>query len=654
MEFKKKTIIWEENNEPPKNYIWVKDDGKAYEYDHTTRQWVESETIYVLLAQVDNISDLITILASEEHTFSSDQDYSAGETVLKEGKLYMFTEDHAAGEWNEEEVEETSILDILDVSSNKMINITWAKLKDLRDNSKLVPGALYRITDYECTTSQDDTCSAGHQFDIIVQALSESILSEDAKAIQHEVSIDDMPKYCMNDLYNDITTLFGTVTVNGVVYYSYRNSVCEFLIDVNNLLDGGIDFDNNYPGYRYAINANLERRLDAEEYNGAGNGLYFSTNIKELFYFSNSNLAAWKLKYCLDNDEERFAWARGIYLSPLTHNKFIRVLEINAHISESFIYVRQPQLDNENGVVWAYDKGTDSGISIKNYANYGEDLDTSDIIYTQSENIYIGQNININGVPGTIIDFSENQGKGVIYQMIDEYNNDCPYDFKNIQFLRSTEWLQEHEDWTTIVNNELFIDSYYYTFSIYNHINDEEYLVYDASIQNESLHISWKKVFNNKISSYIDDFSATTLNKQILNNIIIVSYFNSHLELSVYNNTFNNNCHDISATNEFLDNIFENSCENIVLSSNFNHNILRSGTNTINANITIYSSVFKGNKTITITMKSNNLYISNTTIDSSVEATNIPITRTVTHSYIYCDSEETIYIDKIYTAFDRT
>lgn len=31
-------------------------------------------------------------------------------------------------------------------------------------------------------------------------------------------------------------------------------------------------------------------------------------------------------------------------------------------------------------------------------------------------------------------------GKGVIYRMIDEYNNDCPYDFKNMQFLHDGEW----------------------------------------------------------------------------------------------------------------------------------------------------------------------------------------------------------------------
>ena len=41
MEFKKKTLIWEENNEPPKNYIWVREDGKAYEYvEH--KGWIQS------------------------------------------------------------------------------------------------------------------------------------------------------------------------------------------------------------------------------------------------------------------------------------------------------------------------------------------------------------------------------------------------------------------------------------------------------------------------------------------------------------------------------------------------------------------------------------------------------------------------------------
>ena len=32
-------------------------------------------------------------------------------------------------------------------------------------------------------------------------------------------------------------------------------------------------------------------------------------------------------------------------------------------------------------------------------------------------------------------------GKGVIYQMVDEFNNDVPYDFKNIQYIKNSVWL---------------------------------------------------------------------------------------------------------------------------------------------------------------------------------------------------------------------
>ena len=47
MEFKKRTIIWEENTEPPKNYIWVRPDGKIYEYNYIAQDWIESESVKV-------------------------------------------------------------------------------------------------------------------------------------------------------------------------------------------------------------------------------------------------------------------------------------------------------------------------------------------------------------------------------------------------------------------------------------------------------------------------------------------------------------------------------------------------------------------------------------------------------------------------------
>ena len=171
-----------------------------------------------------------------------------------------------------------------------LVVTTHAELKAMRDAGKLTPGALYRITDYQCTTTQANTRSAGHQFDIVLLALSNNKLAEEGWAMMHE-----------NDTY-----------------------------------------------------------------------------------FANSNLSAWKIWYCLDNDTSRFAWA-----------------------------------DATNG-------------------------------------------------------------KGVIYRMIDEWGNDCPYDFKNIQFKR---WK------VTAANDELFVysDENPHYFGIYDSNNDEIVAPYGINAEIEDI-----------------------------------------------------------------------------------------------------------------------------------------------------------------------
>lgn len=67
-----------------------------------------------------------------------------------------------------------------------MTSITYDKLKALRDSGTLEAGMFYRITDYRCTTTQENTGAMNNQFDIIVQALNESTLSETASADRHE------------------------------------------------------------------------------------------------------------------------------------------------------------------------------------------------------------------------------------------------------------------------------------------------------------------------------------------------------------------------------------------------------------------------------------------------------------------------------------
>ena len=291
----------------------------------------------------------------------------------------------------------------------RMTEINYASLKSLRDNSKLIPGMQYRITDYRTTTIQEYTQSAGHQFDIIVTADSNNKLNEVARAIQH---------------------------------------------------DGDT-------------------------------------------YFSKSKLEAWKIWYRLDNDITHFAWA-----------------------------------DATNG-------------------------------------------------------------KGVIYRMIDEWNNDCPYDFKNIQFKRYKITKANQSD---LVGTYLGLDEssnpgsinvdnndskMFYTFSYIDASQElteyEGKVLEDASIIGNTLASDVNSpygVLNNSIkpvinassegSDIIDVVSTETI--QILNNIVFLTnigddnvYYgcsNNSFGDSCYSNSFGNDCSNNSFGNSCYSNSFGNGCSN--------------------------------------------------------------------------------------------
>lgn len=72
------------------------------------------------------------------------------------------------------------------INKNYITEVTYEELVELRNNNNLIPGKQYRIIDYITTTVQENTRSAGHQFDIIVTALNDNTLSEMASAIKHK------------------------------------------------------------------------------------------------------------------------------------------------------------------------------------------------------------------------------------------------------------------------------------------------------------------------------------------------------------------------------------------------------------------------------------------------------------------------------------
>lgn len=274
--------------------------------------------------------------------------------------------------------------------------ITWSELKTLRDSRNLLPGHQYRIIDYQCTTTQENTQSTGHQFDIIVTADSTNTLNEKARACLH-----------------------------------------------------------------------------------AGDT-----------YFENSNLAAWQLWYCLDNDTNRFAWA-------------------------------------------------------------------------------------------------DDTGRGVIYRMIDEWNNDCPYDFKNIQFKRykitssiSSSLVGTYLATEANSDTDLEIDNnnskMFYTFSYLGELNTlTEYrgeTLEDASIIGNTLQSDDSSpygVHGNTIKYYFDVGIENSKPIQSLNNIVFLTYsdgdgyygcYSNSFDINNYNSSFGNNCSNNSfrTDNTFI--IFGNNC----------------------------------------------------------------------------------------------
>ena len=246
----------------------------------------------------------------------------------------------------------------------QMIEITYDELFELRNSKQLIPGMQYRITDYMTTTIQENTRSAYHQFDVIVTADSESVLNENARAIQH----------------------------------------------------------------------------DSDD------------------YFSGLNLNAWEIKYCLDNDQNRFGWTPkytyGIHPGAFGVNDYysdetyicpiIYSVGSSIEISKNAISVNNghctitltTQIGQTTGDVIATFQGVWE-VSLEELSTRNSNITLTFVGGDQSDiESYIGKTCVISRLTmHDIVEFKSG-AKGVIYYMKDEFNNECPYDFKNIQFAR--------------------------------------------------------------------------------------------------------------------------------------------------------------------------------------------------------------------------
>lgn len=118
MEFKKKTIIWEDNTEPPKNYIWAKKDSKFYEYDYNVRDWVESTSINSSGSGSSSDADsFINAVSNFSIKIKKDKSGFFSETGEPVDNIVYASPYYTAGNQPEELGELTSIEEYFDISN---------------------------------------------------------------------------------------------------------------------------------------------------------------------------------------------------------------------------------------------------------------------------------------------------------------------------------------------------------------------------------------------------------------------------------------------------------------------------------------------------------------------------------------------------------
>lgn len=358
-------------------------------------------------------------------------------------------------------------------SNELMVSVTWSKLKELRDSRKLVAGAHYRITDYECVTTQTYTRSAGHQFDIIVQALDDNTLSEEAYAVQHDgdeyfsdsrlnawrvwYDIDNNKTRFLwasadvqeraqswtcsrgvleSSMSDAPSSNYKTAVIEGRTWYLYRPAEPDSYLEEYSIGRVVQESITSTDGFKYELD-NVPEWDDAiEDYDwssisgihvSAADGTHISTLYGDggtrVFYDENDGGCEYPIlfDFSFDEDSCEFSaqpqsgvqeWWRGVKNNEMNVSTFV---EYEGDV---------------NGLYYAFDAPLSKGSTDVMYVSDGEAIYAS--YYFETEEDFYEESIDwISYTPYSAAKYG---GKGVIYRMIDEHGNDCPYDFKNIQY----------------------------------------------------------------------------------------------------------------------------------------------------------------------------------------------------------------------------
>ena len=184
----------------------------------------------------------------------------------------------------------------------------------------------------------------------------------------------------------------------------------------------------------------------------------------------------------------------------------------------------------------------------------------------------------------------ETNGRGVIYRLIDEWQNDCPYDFKNVQFKRcltggafvmevvdNSDWSNTHyilsEGMGSIGSMEIEdVDDCQWFFTFNRADNFDLDNLRDASLIRSAMEnvagAYFNKVCNcNTMKPYYTSevIDETTYVVQALNNIVLSSYDEENGDaVKLYGNIWGASCYNMTFHEHCYSNTFGDDCRDIV------------------------------------------------------------------------------------------
>lgn len=358
-------------------------------------------------------------------------------------------------------------------SVENTIKITYDELKELRNAQGLKPGTYYRITDYSFTTTDTNRLkSAEHTFDIIVLAIDESTLSENAHAALHEgdtyfknndlnawelkysidnksrfnwvrEDVEEKPKRIYGNTCGTIEEIYDNTTefthirkeVGDKVYYCVKPPTTEhinteYLIEdmsdkivavtrenPNSVIDMEviqlicIDKTN---GVEVATLENLyDGEFEDQGYINFGREMGFSVSME----FTNEEVDIAGEHYYLWRDHEDYSYV-GCLVEELERNGYITTGNFDGDVDSLYYALTEEHWDTkwEEAVYMLYS--------------------------TETETFYHGEDyIDIDYVGFSDYAAPRKYGcKGVIYSLTDEFNNTLPFDFKNVNIKIDNEW----------------------------------------------------------------------------------------------------------------------------------------------------------------------------------------------------------------------